>query len=66
MHFLNMNLIKNICAYIFYLLCKRMTTKIELIMELYRVRTKCYMSVEKEVEKVRETADLARSIAWKL
>ena len=43
-----------------------MKTKIELIMELYRVRTKCYMSVEKEVEKVRETADLARSIAWEL
>ena len=53
------------CLY-FCLLCKRMTTKIELIMELYRVRTKRYMSVEKVVEKVRETADLARSIAWKL
>ena len=43
-----------------------MKTKTELIMELYRVRIKRYMSVEKVVEKVRETADLARSIAWEL
>ena len=43
-----------------------MKTKTELIMELYRVRTKRYMSVEKVVEKVRETTDLARSIAWEL
>ena len=43
-----------------------MTTKIELIMELYRVRTKCYMSVEKVAEKVRETADLARNIAGEI
>ena len=43
-----------------------MKTKTELIMELYRVRTKRYMSVEKVVEKVRETADLARNIAGEI
>lgn len=40
-----------------------MKTKTELIMELNRVRTKRYMSVENVAEKVRETADHARNIA---
>ena len=35
-----MNLIEFICVYIFASLCKRIKTKTELIMALYRVRTK--------------------------
>ena len=35
-----MNLIEFICVYIFFCFCKRIKTKTELILALYRVRTK--------------------------